>query len=489
MILPFVREVLADVEKSSGFQQAGPYLKQRRGESTPPAGRIRLSGLVPTAKALLIPFLQRVAAAPLIVVVANNRAAEALHPVVQAFCDLTGACHPEAVVKLPAHDVLPFENLSPHPEIQEERATTLWKIVTGAASIVITPVEATAMRLQPAEHYAGLARVVRRNDSLDVDELVQHLNTVGYTAVDVVEMPGQYAVRGGLLDAYPPEADRPLRIELFGDDVESIRKFDPGTQRSAAPVDEVILLPLTETPVREEVLTGVHARLSGARIQGGVETVREALASTGLAVFPGWEFYANAEAPRILFDLLPDALVFTDEPADIRTEHERWWEKVIRRHELSGVGNLARPEQIYLAPEEWEKRLKELPGGELVHLGLETSSQPRIHANERESQELEEDQRQNFFEDTGGGGMRHELLSSCRNPQCGFTGRFRLWSKRSTNLQQRAGGSSLLRRIPARWSGWPTSLLNTRCRFVWAAVRLCRAVKPISTKPLILPVT
>jgi transcription-repair coupling factor (superfamily II helicase) len=394
VILPFVREVLADVEKSSGFQQAGPYLKQRRGESELPAGRIRLSGLVPPAKALLIPFLQRTAAAPLIIIVPDNRAAEALFPQVQAFCELTGACSPQAVVKLPAHDVLPFENMSPHPEIQEERATALWKIVTGAALIVIAPVQATLLRLHTAEHYSGLARVVRRNDALDVEELVQHLNTVGYTAVDVVEMPGQYAVRGGLLDAYPPEADRPLRIELFGDDVESIRKFDPGTQRSAAPVDEVVLLPLTETPVREEVLTEVHARLSGSRIEGTGESVREALTATGVTVFPGWEFYANAGAPNTLFDLLPDALVFLDEPADIRAEHDRWWEKLVRRHELSGVGKLAQPEEIYLGSEEWEAKLNGLPGGELVHLALESGHwqseedlQPRIHANERESGE------------------------------------------------------------------------------------------------------
>ncbi|HEY6250676.1 MAG TPA: transcription-repair coupling factor [Candidatus Angelobacter sp.] len=376
MILPFVREVLADVEKSPGFQQAAPFLKQRRGESTPSAGRIRLSGLVPTAKALLLPFLQHTAAAPLIVIVADNRAAEALFPTVQAFCELTGACSPESVVKLPARDVLAFENLSPHPEIQEERATALWKIVTGVASIVIAPVEAAAMRLRTAEHYAGLARIVRRADSLDVDDLVEHLNTVGYSAVDVVEMPGQYALRGGLLDAYPPEADRPLRIELFGDEVESIRKFDPGTQRSAAPVDEVVLLPLTETPVREEVLTDVHALLSGARIEGAGEAVREALAATGVTVFPGWEFYANAGAQQTLFDLLPNALVFVNEPQDIRTEQERWWEKLTQRHEQSGVGRLATPDDLYLAPEEWNERVAKLPGGDLQHLALEESRSP-----------------------------------------------------------------------------------------------------------------
>ena len=370
MILPFVREVLADVEKSPAFQQAASYLKQRRGAPAPPAGRIRLSGLGSTAKSLLIPYLQRTAGSPLILVVANNRAAEAVFPVIQSFCELTAACNPQAVVKLPAYDVLPFENMSPHPEIQEERATALWKIVTGAASIVIAPLDATAMRLRPAEHYAGLARIVRRTDSVDVEELVQHLNTVGYAAVDVVEMPGQYAVRGGLLDAYPPDADRPLRIELFGDEVESIRKFDPGTQRSAAPVDEVILLPLTETPASEELLTEIHARLSGARVEGETETLRSALAETGVSVFPGWEFYANAGAPNTLFDLLPSAVVFLDEPSAIEAEQDHWWERVVQRHEQSLVGKLTTPEDIYLPPQQWDELIARLSGGTLEQLGL-----------------------------------------------------------------------------------------------------------------------
>jgi transcription-repair coupling factor (superfamily II helicase) len=370
VILPFVREVLADVEKGLQFQQAASYLKQRRGEVTPSSGRIRLSGLVASAKGLLVPYLRRSAGKPLILISPTNRAAEAMHALVSAFCELTGACDPESVVKLPAYDVLPFENMSPHPEIQEERATALWKIATGAADIVVTCMEAASMRLRDAEHYAALARTIRKTDQVDVEELRAHLNTVGYTAVDVVEMPGQYAVRGSLFDAYPPEADRPLRIELFGDEVESIRKFDPGTQRSAAPVDEVILLPLTETPVREEVLTEVHARLSGSRIQGDAEARRDALAETGVTVFPGWEYYANAGAPRTLFDLMPGAVVFIDEPSAITAEQDRWWEKVSQRHEQSLVGNLATPEDIFVSPDVWNKKIASLPGGGLEQLGL-----------------------------------------------------------------------------------------------------------------------
>src|ERR1051326_787653 len=369
-ILPFVREVLADVEKSPGFQQAATYLKQRRGESKSPAGRIRLSGLVPTAKSLLVPYLQRAAGAPLLLIVSDNRRSSDLLPVIHSFCELTGACIPQAVIKLPAYEVLPFENMSPHPEIQEERATALWKIATGAASIIIAPLAAAAMRLRSADHYSGLARIVRRSETLDLEELVQHLNAVGYSAVDVVEMPGQYAVRGGLLDAYPPEADRPLRIEFFGDEVESIRKFDPGTQRSAAPVDEVVLLPLTETPVHGELLTAIHARLSGARVEGAPETVRSSLAEIGVTVFPGWEFYAHAGAQHTLFDLLPNATIFLNELSAIEAEHEHWWDRVLQRHEQSLVGKLATPEEIYLTPEQWNQTISRLPGGSLEHLGL-----------------------------------------------------------------------------------------------------------------------
>src|SRR5438093_5188262 len=109
MVLPFVRELFADVEKLSSFSRAASHLKE-------PTGRISVSGLTPTARSLFAVLLQRAAGRALVVVVADNQAAEELVPILQAFCSLTGAAQPESVVALPAHDVLPFQNLSPHPE-------------------------------------------------------------------------------------------------------------------------------------------------------------------------------------------------------------------------------------------------------------------------------------------------------------------------------------------------------------------------------------
>ena len=369
MILPFVRDIFADVEKSPAFLRA---LAQVKGG----AGRIRVSGLTPTGKALFYSLLHRATTRPLVIVVSDNRAMDDLLPVVRSLAELTGALSPESVIGLPAYDVLPFENQSPHPEIQEARATALWKIATGAASVVITPFSAASMRLRDASFYADLARIVRRGEMMDPERLVEHLRLAGYNQVDVVEMPGEFAHRGGLLDVYAPESERPLRIELFGDEVESIRKFDPATQRSAASADEAVLLPLTETPVDEDTLAAINARLSGHRIEGDDGMIEKVVRSTGMSVFPGWELYAPvAGTDRSFFDLLPGATVVLDEPDTLTESQDIWWTKLIESHERSLIGNLVRPEDLYLSPEQWQAALQPLPTLAIEQLGIEDSEE------------------------------------------------------------------------------------------------------------------
>jgi transcription-repair coupling factor (superfamily II helicase) len=374
MLLPFVRDIFTDAEKLPAFSRVASHLKEG-------TGRIRVSGLSPAAKALLLVLWQRAAERPLIVVVNDNRAMEDFVPVLRGFCELTAACDPDSVVSLPARDVLPFQNLSPHPELQEERATALWKIATGKASVVVAPIAATAILQRSADYYSDLARTLRRGESFDLENLLAHLNTVGYTSADVVEMPGQYALRGGILDVYSPEAERPVRIEFFGDEAESIRRFDPTSQRSSNPIDEALLLPLTETPVTDQLLGAIHTRLSGKRIAGSSEEIVEAaVRSGGVTVFPGWEFYAPvAGSDRTIFDLLPQAAVLLDEPDTLRSEFDRFWSRVEEAHERSGVGNLVRPEDLYLPPEGWWDKAATLTGTELEHLGI-------IHGDDSDSE-------------------------------------------------------------------------------------------------------
>ena len=386
MALPFVRDLFADVEKLPAFQRVTSHLRAN-------TGRMRVSGLNPSTKPLLIAEMQRAAARPLVVLVRNNEAADELLPVVQAYAELAGGAPPEEIVALPARDVLPFQNLSPHPELQEQRAIALWKIATGAASIVVVPVAAAIFKLNSAEYYSQLARVIRRGESIDTGSLIEHLNSVGYNSTDVVEMPGEYALRGGIFDVYSPEMDKPVRVEFFGDEVESIRKFDPGTQRSSAPADEVALLPLTETPITEQLLGAIHVRLSGKRIAGSEELVEQAVRSAGVTIFPGWEFYAPvAGGSGTLFDLLPTAAVIRDEPELVERELEQLRDRIADAHERSGIGNLVRPEDLYLSPEEWAGKVQSLPGAEIEHLGLargddveavefHTQPSPRFHGS------------------------------------------------------------------------------------------------------------
>jgi transcription-repair coupling factor (superfamily II helicase) len=377
MVLPFVRELLADLEHSEAFERVRRHL----GGGT---GRRRVSGLTFTARALYLPFFVRAANAPCLIIVADNKAAEALHAAVLAACELTGGLAADTVLRLPAHDVLPFENLSPHPEIQETRAATLWKIATNTARLVIAPVEAACMKLFPRDYYRALALHLRTGEEYMPDMLVEHLLSVGYAKVDVVEMPGQVTLRGGILDVYSPEMDRPIRIDFFGDEIESIRKFDPETQRSSSAIDHALLLPLTETPVTEKLLTAINARLTragtaGAAIEGGeepAELLTHVSTRTGEAtVFPGWEFFAPvAGANLTLLDLISASgtaapRVFIEEPAMVKNQGERWWNKIEQRHDRSGIGNLVRPEDIYLSPWDLDGRLHKFCGCELDQLG------------------------------------------------------------------------------------------------------------------------
>jgi transcription-repair coupling factor (superfamily II helicase) len=368
MILPFVREIFAELEHSSAFERVHRHLSLG-------TGRRRVSGLTATARSLYLPLMARAAKHPVVVIVADNKAAEALEPTLRAGCELTGAIDPQRVVRLPAHDVLPFENLSPHPDVQEQRAAALWKLATGGVSILIAPAEAAALKLFDRDYYASLAVTLRRGEEIDVEVLTAHLASVGYTQMDLVEMPGQFTRRGGILDVYSPESDRPVRIEFFGDEIETIRKFDPETQRSQSGLDETQLSPLTETPVTEHLLAAVHARLSRQRVEvGGAgedeEMAAEMAAASGVSVFPGWEFFSSvAGAGSHLLKLLPRSVLFVDEPAMVRNQIDRWWNKVEQRHERSGIGSLIRPEDIYLRPEVLQGLLESHTGLDLDQLG------------------------------------------------------------------------------------------------------------------------
>ena len=239
MILSSVSETLASVSRHPALESAIAALRQG-------TARERLAGLTDTAKALLAAIVATELRRPMVVLVESGARAEVFAASMQFFYAALAGQEATEVTVLPAMDVLPWQDAAPHAEILETRAVTLWRYTTGQARVVVAPVAAARMRLADAAYYAEQARTLARDEAVSLDDLVAHLRRVGYESHDMVEMPGQFTVRGGIVDIFPAEAERPVRLELFGDSVESLREFDPNTQRSVRPIERVTLPPLVE---------------------------------------------------------------------------------------------------------------------------------------------------------------------------------------------------------------------------------------------------
>src|SRR5205807_5612227 len=146
----------------------------------------------------------------------------------------------------------------------EQRAIGLWRLATKTVPITITPVASALLRTESREFYRQLALTLRTADEMALEDVIAHLESIGYQRREPVEMVGEYSVRGGILDVFPPEAQKPVRIDLFGDQVESIRRFDVESQRSVLKVEDCLLLPLTEYPRSRRVLADLNELMQDA---------------------------------------------------------------------------------------------------------------------------------------------------------------------------------------------------------------------------------
>ncbi len=322
MTHPATRELLQSAARQSSFQQLLQLLT--RGERGPFA----VSGLVTTAKALYLTLLYQATEKPIFVLVDGNKEAETLLESVEVFFDMFFDGRDLTAPQLiPALDVLPHQNMSPHNEIEEKRAVGLWRLSAQKIPITIAPVAAALLRTESAEFYRQLALVLRTGEELSLEDLVQHLESIGYERREPVEMVGEYSVRGGIFDVFPAEAARPIRVEFFGDEIESIRQFDVESQRSVLKVSTATLLPLAE-----------YQRPRGM--------VRE----------PGWEFLVPLASPRenTLLSLIGESLVVLDEPGEIGSAAERLWQRLEHPDKPAPI----EPEKNYVRLEELQAGLK-----------------------------------------------------------------------------------------------------------------------------------
>jgi len=309
VIHPAIRDLLESLGRDPAFQQVVSRLNRD------PLARLPLSGLTTTAKALYLVLLWQLTERNLLVVVDGNKEAESLSELVTTFFELLVTSDFPRPQMIPSLDVLPWQRLSPHSEISEQRAVGLWRLASRKATITITPVGSALLRTESAEFYRQLALTLRAGEEIPLEDLVTHLESIGYERRDPVEMVGEYALRGGILDIFPAEASKPIRIELFGDLIESIRRFDVDTQRSVLKIAETTLLPLAEYPKSREVLRAI---------------AEEAEVPTPGDPFAGWEFYVPLVRPRTdsLFSLAENPLIVLDEPEQIASAASRLWKRL-----------------------------------------------------------------------------------------------------------------------------------------------------------------
>jgi transcription-repair coupling factor (superfamily II helicase) len=182
----------------------------------------------------------------LTVIVANASDGQRLLDEIPWFADGKLSCH-----LLPDWETLPYDAFSPHQDLVSERLATLHEIGSGRCDVLVVPATTALVRLAPPSFLAAYTFFFRQGENLDEAKLKAQLTLAGYTHVSQVMSPGEYSVRGGLIDLFPMGSALPYRLDLFGDEIETIRTFDADTQRSLYPVKEVRMLPGREFPMDE----------------------------------------------------------------------------------------------------------------------------------------------------------------------------------------------------------------------------------------------
>jgi len=260
------------------------------------------------------------------------------------------------IAVFPDWETLPYDTFSPHQDLISERLATLWRIQRGEVDVVLLPASTALVRLAPPSFLAAYTFNFKQKEKLNEAALKAQLTLAGYTHVSQVVSPGEYAVRGGLIDLFPMGSLVPYRVDLFGDEVDSIRTFDPDSQRSLFPVPEVRLLPGREFPMDEDSRTAFRARWR-EKVDGDPTKVRLYKdIGSGIAT-AGIEYYLP-----LFFDSVATIFDYLGEQAAIALHGEvddalkRFWVDTHERHRFLQHDKerpILPPEDIFLRAEDF----------------------------------------------------------------------------------------------------------------------------------------
>ncbi len=336
---------------------------------------ISLSGLTSTsAKAFAVARLRAETGKRFAIVASTNSELDAWNCDLEFFGNLDAA-YQASIITMPSFETDPYADISPHAETLERRALALWKIAGGEGDIVVTSARSLIQRTVTRQQILALGSRLVREEETSLDELIEKIIASGYVREEPIAGPGQFSLRGGILDIWSPDANTPVRVEFFGDTVDSIRSFDPDTQLSLEQLKTTTIAPMRELAASASDLRDwaffAEERFSGDALRRSLKD-RTEFAAEG-ETFAGWEFLLPLSKPfeASLFDHLDGRVIIIDEPVTIENELDQLYKNLHRRYEhLQEIGDIGlAPDELFLNVDRLRDALSESPRIELRSLG------------------------------------------------------------------------------------------------------------------------
>ncbi len=268
----------------------------------------------------------------------------------------------DTAVFLPDWETLPYERFSPHQDLVSERLSALWQIKSGAADVLFVPVATAMQKLPPVPFLAGHTFWLKTGQTLDIGRLKTDLVDAGYNHVSHVVAAGEFAVRGGIVDLFPMGSEMPYRIDLFDDEIDSIKTFDTDTQRTISPVSEIRLLPAHEFPTDSEAQKIFRSRFR-EEVDGNPNDAAVYKAVSNGHFGAGVEYYLPLffeNELETLFDYIGEDALFVS-LGDVHAEANRFWSDVKSRYAMAQGDETyppLLPQHLYLSADVFAGRLK-----------------------------------------------------------------------------------------------------------------------------------
>ena len=268
----------------------------------------------------------------------------------------------DTAVFLPDWETLPYERFSPHQDLVSERLSALWQIKSGAADVLFVPVATAMQKLPPVPFLAGRTFWLKTGQTLDIGRLKIDLVDAGYNHVSHVVAAGEFAVRGGIVDLFPMGSEMPYRIDLFDDEIDSIKTFDTETQRTISPVSEIRLLPAHEFPTDSEAQKIFRSRFR-EEVDGNPNDAAVYKAVSNGHFGAGVEYYLPLffeNELETLFDYIGEDALFVS-LGDVHTEANRFWSDIKSRYAMAQGDETyppLLPQHLYLSADVFAGRLK-----------------------------------------------------------------------------------------------------------------------------------